>query len=325
MPFRPSRRSLIAAGAASLLATRGGAAEQWPNRTIRLIVPFTPGASNDILARVLTNGLGARLGQSVIVENKSGAGGTIGTEYVAKSPPDGYTLLFASTSITTNAASRESLPYDPIKDLVPIGELGAGPFVVVVSNQLGVNSLQEFLALARAKPKSINYGSAGVGGINHLGTELFAAAAKIQLVHVPYRGMGPAFNDMMAGNLQMGLPTLASVAPHIHSGTMKGLAVTGTQRSPLAPELPTVAEAGVPDFKIEVWWGLLGPAGLPADIVKRLNSDLNAVLELPDVKQSLDREGAVAHPGTPEEFGKLIVDEFARWKELIRDAHIQTN
>ena len=325
MPLRLTRRRFVAAGAASLLGARAVAAEDWPNRTIRLIVPFAPGASNDILARVLASGFGTRLGPSIIVENKSGAGGTIGTEYVAKSPPDGYTLLLASTSITTNAASRETLPYDPIKDLAPIGEIGAGPFVVVVSNQLGVNSLQEFLDLARAKPKSINYGSAGVGGINHLGTELLAAAAKIQLVHVPYRGMGPAFNDIMAGNLQMALPTLASAAPHIHSGTMKGLAITGTQRSPLAPELPTVAEAGLPEFKIEVWWGLLGPAGLPAPIVKRLNSELNAVLELPDVKESLDREGALARPGTPEQFGQLIVSEFARWKELIRDAHIQTN
>ena len=325
MSFRINRRAFVAAGAASLLGLPAGAADDWPNRTIRLIVPFTPGGSNDILARVLSNGLGARLGQTIIVENKGGAGGTIGTEYVAKSTPDGYTLLFASTSITTNAASRETLPYDPIKDLQPIGEVGAGPFVVVVSNALKVNSLREFIDLARAKPKSINYGSAGVGGINHLGTELFAAAAKIELVHVPYRGIGPAFNDLMAGNLQMALPTLASAAPHIHTGTMKGLAVTGTQRSPLAPELPTVAEAGLPDFKIEVWWGLLGPAGLPAPIVKRLNTELNAVLTLPDVKESLYREGALEHPGTPEEFGDLIATEFVRWKELIRDAHIQTN
>jgi tripartite-type tricarboxylate transporter receptor subunit TctC len=302
-----------------------GAADEWPNRTIRLIVPFTPGGSNDILARVLANGLGARLGQTVIVENKGGAGGTIGTEYVAKSSPDGYTLLFASTSITTNAASRETLPYDPIKDLQPIGEVGAGPFVVVVSNQLKVNSLREFIELARDKPKSINYGTAGVGGINHLGTELFAEAAKIRLVHVPYRGIGPAFNDLMAGNLQMALPTLASAAPHIHTGTMQGLAVTGTQRSPLAPELPTMTEAGLPDFQLEVWWGLLGPAGLPAPIVKRLNAELNAVLKLTDVQESLYREGALGHPGTPEEFGNLIASEFVRWKELIRDAHIQTN
>ena len=325
MAFHLNRRCFVAAAAACLLTAPACAAAEWPNRTIRLIVPFTPGGSNDILARVLANGLGARLGQTIIIENKGGAGGTIGTEYVAKASPDGYTLLFASTSITTNAASRETLPYDPIKDLTPIGEVGAGPFVVVVSNALKVKTLREFIELARAKPKSINYGSAGVGGINHLGTELFAAAAKIQLTHVPYRGIGPAFNDLMAGNLQMALPTLASAAPHIHTGTMQGLAVTGTQRSPLAPELPTVAEAGLPDFKIEVWWGLLGPAGLPADIVKRLNAELNAVLGLTDVKDSLYREGAVERPGTPEEFGNLIASEFVRWKELIRDAHIQTN
>ena len=324
MPFRMNRRSFVAAGAASLLTMRESAAAEWPNRAIRLIVPFAPGGSNDILARVLAVGLGARLGQTVIVENKGGAGGTIGTDYVAKSSPDGNTLLFVSTSITTNAASRQQLPYDPIKDLQPIGEVGAGPLVVVVSKDLKVNTLRELIDLARDKPNTINYGSAGVGGINHLGTELFAAAANIQLVHVPYRGLGPAFNDLIGGNLQMALSTLASAVQHIHAGTIQGLAVTGAQRSPLAPELPTMAEAGLPGFELESWWGLMGPAQLPAAIVKRLNAELNAVLELPDVQESLKREGAVEHPGTSEEFGNLIVAEFARWKELIKDANIQT-
>ena len=166
-------------------------------------------------------------GQPVVVENKGGAGGTIGTDYVAKSPPDGYTILFVSTSITTNAASGKQLPYDLLKDLQPIGEVAAGAFVVVVSNDLKVTTLREFIDLARAKPDSISYGSAGIGGINHLGTELFASAAKVQLVHVPYKGIGPAFTDIMGGNLQMALPTLASAVQHIHSGKMRGLAVTG--------------------------------------------------------------------------------------------------
>lgn len=321
---RTTRRSLLAGCLAACLSIHAAAAADWPTRPIRLIVPFAPGGSNDIIARVLASKLGPLLGQNVIVENRGGAGGTIGTDYVVKSAPDGYTLLFVSTSITTNAASRSKLPYDPVKDLQPIGEIGGGPFVVVVSNSLKVKNLREFIELARAKPKSINYGSAGVGGINHLGTELFASAAKIELVHVPYKGIGPAFNDLMAGNLQMALPTVASAVQHIHAGTMRGLAVTTLERSPLAPELPTVSEEGVPGFHLEVWWGVVGPAGIPAPIVEKLNHELNAALAMPEIKEALKREGALEHPGTPDAFGKLIGSEITRWKQLIANAHIQT-
>jgi tripartite-type tricarboxylate transporter receptor subunit TctC len=320
---RLRRRAVLAAGLSALLFAPASAHGEWPNRGIKLIVPFTPGASNDIIARVLAAKLGTRLGQTVIVENKAGAGGTIGTDFVARSVPDGNTLLLASISITTNAALRAKLPYDPLKDLQPIGEVGAGPLVVVVSNELKVKTLPEFIALARAKPKSINYGSAGVGGINHLGTELLAAAAEVQLVHIPYNGMGPAFNDLMAGNLQVLLSTIASAAQHIHAGTMRGLAVTGAQRSPLAPELPTAAEAGLPGFQLEAWWGLLGPAGLPPPVVTRLNEELNAALALPDVREALAREAATPTPGTPEEFGKLVASELVRWKQVVKDAHIE--
>lgn len=320
---RVTRRAVLAAGITALLLAQANAQAEWPTRPIKLIVPFAPGGSNDILARVLAAKLGAGLGQSVVVENKGGAGGTIGTDFVAKSPPDGYTLLFASTSITTNAASGKRLPYDPLKDLEPIGEVGAGPFVVVVSNHINVATLPEFIALARAKPKSMNYGTAGVGGINHLGTELLASAAKIQLVHVPYRGIGPAFTDLLAGNLQMLLPTLASVAQYINAGTMRGLAVTGPQRSPLAPDLPTASEAGLPGFRLEAWWGLLGPARLPAVVTKRLNEELNAALAMSDVQEALAREGAASQAGAPEDFGNLIRSELSRWSRLIKDAEIQ--
>lgn len=318
-----TRRTMLGTAVAGLLALPTLAQAAWPDRPIRLIVPFAPGASNDILARSLAVKLSERLGQPVIVENKSGAGGIIGTDYVAKSLPDGNTLLFVSISITTNAAIRKKLPYDVEKDLQPIGEVGSGPFVVVVSNALNVKTLQEFIDLARAKPKSINYGSAGVGGINHLGTELFAAAAKVQLVHVPYKGMGPAFNDLIAGTLQMGLPTLSSVVQHIHTETMRGLAVTGKHRSSLAPELPTVDEAGVPGFELEAWWGLVGPAKMPPAVVKRLNEEMNAVLKTPEMQETLKREGAAAHPTTPEEFGNLIRADLKRWKEVVANAHIE--
>lgn len=318
-----TRRAALFAGAIVLLAAHLSAQAAWPDRPIKLIVPFTPGGSNDIIARVLANKLGARLGQPVVVENKGGAGGTIGTDYVAKSPPDGNTLLFVSTSISTNAASGKQLPYDLLKDLQPIGEVAAGAFVIVVSNDLKVTTLREFIDLARAKPNTINYGSAGIGGINHLGTELFASAAKVQLVHVPYKGIGPAFTDIMGGNLQMALPTLASAAQHVHAGKMRGLAVTGAQRSPLAPELPTMAETALPGFVLEVWWGIVGPARLTAPVVKRLNEELNAVLALPEVREALAREGAEPRPGKPEEFSKLISSDLARWSKLIKDTHIK--
>jgi tripartite-type tricarboxylate transporter receptor subunit TctC len=321
-------RLVLAAGAilvaATMLPAHASGQAAWPNHPIRLIVPFPPGGSNDTIARVLADKFAARLGQPVVVENKTGAGGIIGTVSVAKSPPDGYTLLIASTTIATSAASGKKSPYDPLKDLQPIGEIGAGPLAIVVSNDLKVNTLQEFIALARAKPKSINYGSGGTGAMNHLGIELFASAAKIELVHVPYRGVAPAFTDLLAGNLQMLLPSLPSVTPYINFGKMRGLAITGTDRSPLAPELPTAAEAGLPGFELEVWWGLLGPAGLPAPVLKRLNDELNAALALTDVRDLLAREGATARPGTPEDLGKLIRFELKRWSQLIKDAHIDT-
>ena len=318
-----SRRTLLGATASALMPMQGHAQSSWPTKPIRLIVPFAPGGSNDNISRLIATKLGARLGQPVIVENKGGAGGTIGTEIVAKSAPDGYTLLFASTSITTNAASGKKVSYDLVKDLDPIGEIGSTPFAVVVSNDVKANTLSEFIALARAKPRSINYGTAGIGGINHLGTELLASAARIQLVHVPYKGTGPAFTDLMGGNLQMLLPSLTSVMPFIRAGSMRALAVTSSVRSPLAPELPTVSEAGLAGFKLEVWFGLLGPANLPAPIMKRLNDELVFMLAQPDVKETLAREGCVAQPGTPKEFGILIKSEIDRWSHLIKDNNIQ--
>ena len=327
MNFRNNlvRRAVLVAGAFVLtLPVLASAQAPWqPTRPIKLVVPFTPGGSNDIIARVLATKLGEKLGQPVVVENKGGAGGTIGTDFVVKSPPDGYTLLLASTSITTNAASGKKLPYDLIKDLDPIGQVGAGAFVVVVGNDVKAKTFGEFIAMAKANPKTITYGTAGIGGINHLGTELLASAANIQLVHVPYKGIGLAFTDLMGNTLQMALPTLASATAFIHSGKMRGLAVTGAKRSPLAPELPTASEAGLPGFDLEVWWGVLGPAKLPPAVLKRLNTELNAVLAMPDVRDVLEREGCSPRPGTPEAYGSLIRADLTRWAKLIKDAHIQ--
>ncbi len=318
-----TRRAVLATGVAGLVPAALQAQPAWPSRPIKIVVPFPPGGSNDILARMLAEKLGSRLGQPIVVENKGGAGGNIGTDFVAKAPADGYTLLIASASLTTNAASGKKLPYDLLADLQPIGVVGAGPYVVVVSNNLKVTSLRELLELARTKPKTLNYGSPGTGGMNHLGTELLASMAKVELLHVPYKGMGPAFTDLMGGTLDMSLPSLASMVPHLRGGKMLSLATTGAQRSPLAPDLPTVAEAGLPGFQFETWWGLLGPARMPAPIVKRLNDELNAVLVMPEVRDMLTREGAAPQPSSPEEFRNVIRADIARWSKLIKDANIQ--
>lgn len=319
-----NRRQVIATGAVAMAAPLVRAQAGWPDRPIRLVVPFAPGGSNDNIARVVAARLGERLGQSVIVDNRGGSGGTIGTDFVAKAKADGNTLLFASSSLTTNAATGKKLPYDPLKDLAPIGAIGSGAFVVVAGNAVPARTLRELLELARAQPGRVSYGSAGSGGINHLGTELLAAAAKVQLLHVPYKGISLAFTDLMAGNLQMLLPSLASAVPYIQASKMRGLAVTSRERSPLAPELPTMAEAGIPDFTLDVWWGLAGPAGLPAPVLAQLNRELNAVLAQPEVTRMLAREAATAQPGPSEAFGRLIEADLARWTRLVKDHRITT-
>ncbi len=318
-----NRRQTMALGVGALLSTRLIAQNKWPSKPIRLIIPFAPGGSYDIIGRLLSTKMTQRLGQPVVVENKGGSGGTIGTDFVAKSQPDGHTLLFASTSITTNAAGNKKLPYDLIQDLQPIGGVGSTPFVIVVANNVKARTLKEFIDMAKANPRGVSYGTAGIGGINHLGTELFAMSSNIELTHIPYKGIGPSFADVMSGNLQMILPTVASVVQQVKAGNMRALAVTSLERSPLLPEIPTTDEAGLPGFQLEAWFGLLASSHTPPEIINRINEELFAILSLPDVKETLARDGAVPRPSSPEAFKKLIVSDLERWNRVIKESSLK--
>jgi tripartite-type tricarboxylate transporter receptor subunit TctC len=328
MPTTPGlKRRLILATAALAAAVAWAPAafaqQAWPNRPIRMIIPFAAGGGTDPIARAIATKLSARLGQPFVVENKGGAGGTLGTEAVAKAPADGYTLLFASTSITTNVASGKKLSYDLAKDLEPIGQVGTSPLLIAVPGSSKAGTLRDLLDAARAKPKTITYGSGGIGAISHLGIELLANEAKVQFVHVPYKGIAPASTDLIGGNLEMLMVSPSSATQIGASGRIRIVAVTTRERSPFLPGLPTVADAGVPGFQLEFWWGLLGPAGMPPAVVKRLNEELNAVLALPDIRELLGRESAIPTPGKPQDFSRLIASEIGRWSKLVKDANIR--
>jgi tripartite-type tricarboxylate transporter receptor subunit TctC len=315
----------LAAVAGAVLSFGAGAQPAWPNKPIRFIVPYAAGGGTDVIARAIATKLSMRLGQPIIVDNRTGAGGTLGFEAAAKSPPDGYTLLFMTTAFATSAATSNKLPYDAAKDFVPIGQVGSTPLLVVVANDSPFKTLRELLDYARSKPNTVNYGSSGIGSMSHLGVELLAAEAKVQLVHVPYKGMAPAFTDLMGGNLQMTMGTFASATPLIEGGKLRGLAVTSAQRSPFAPNLPTVVEAGLPGSRIDFWWGLMAPARVPPAIVKRMNEELNAILAQPEMRELLAREAAVPTPVTPEAFGKLVARDVALWSKLIKDHNIKVD
>jgi tripartite-type tricarboxylate transporter receptor subunit TctC len=320
------RRALAATAACAALAclpVDSIAQAAWPERPIRLLVPFAPGGGSDVIARAVATKLGALLGQQVVVENRVGAGGAIANDAVAKAPPDGYTLLFATSATVTNLSSGKKLPYDLERDFAHIGQIGATPPLLVVPRDSPLKTMRDLLELARAKPGAVSFGSAGVGSFSHLAMELVAAEAKVQLIHVPYKGTVPAFTDLIAGNLAVVLSSFASARPLLEGGRLRALVVTGTRRSSLAPDVPTLAEVGLAGAAVDLWWGLLAPAATPAAVVGRLNRELNAVLQDRDMREQLAREVATATPGTPESFGRLFTSEAARWSKLIRDANIK--
>ena len=299
------------------------AAAAYPSKPVRMIVPFAPGGGTDIIARIVAQELGQAWGQSVVVDNRGGSGGIIGTQLAARSTPDGYTMVLCSLGLSYAPALYSKLPYDTEKDLAPISLVATQPFVYVVIPSLGVNSMKDLVALAKSKPGEIRYGSGGSGGASHLGTELLRVMTGIDMMHVPYKGTGPALTAMLGGEIHIQLIGISSVVPHLKSGRMRALAVSGAKRSSAAPEVPTVAESGVPGYEFDVWYGMLFPAGTPRAIVGKVNADINRVLKSPELTQRFATLGLVAAGNTPEEFAKTIRSEIVKWHKVVKSANIR--
>ena len=309
----------LAALVSTLAAVGASAADNYPSRNIVLVVPFPPGGSTTVMARNVSDKMSAALGHSIIVENRGGAGGTIGTRSAAKAEPDGYTILLGYTGTLAIAPSMyANAGYDPRKDFAPIGMIGAAPSVLVVNPSLPVHSVAELIKYAKAAPAPLQYGSPGVGTVNHLAAELLASKAGIKLQHVPYKGNGPALADLLGGHIQMMFVPIPVAIGNVKAGNLRALAVSSAKRSSLLPDLPTMEEQGVPDFDVALRYGLVAPAGTPAAAIARLNKELNAALAMDDVKKRLANEGADALPGTPADFAADIDKEEKKWSALVR-------
>lgn len=296
-------------------------AQDFPRKAVRVVAPFAPGGATDLLARLVSQKLHERWGQSVLVDNRTGAGGHIGAELAARSTPDGYTLLVAGAPHAIGMSLYKKLNYDLAKDLAPISNLATYPSAIVVHPSLPVKSVKELMALAKARPGQLNFGSAGSGSPNHLALELFKTMAKVDMVHVPYKGgSGQMVGDLLAGQVQLASIGLPPAMPHIKSGKLRVIAVTGVKRSPLLPEAPTVAESGLPGFDVTSWYGMFGPAAMPRDLIGKVNADLAAVLGSTDIKERLASSGAEPAHTSPEELGRLVREEVAKWAKVVADS-----
>ena len=304
------------------LAAPAVATDAYPVRPIRLIIPFPPGGSNDVVGRVIATQLSERLGQPVVVDNRGGAGGLIGSEQAAKADPDGYTLLFVSSAFAAGPALYK-LPYDQAKAFTPVAMIAAGPNVLVVNPGLPVTSVNELLALARARPGQLNYASAGIGSFQHLGSALFVSMAKVDIVHVPFKGGGPAMMDVIAGNTQVMLSSLVQTLQQIKAGKLRALGVGGLKRSTTLPDIPTIAEAGVPGYEAVNWWGILAPAGTPKSAIDRLYKELTAVQQTPEMQKRFEAEAVESVLMTQAEFGRYIEQETAKWARVVKEAGIK--
>ena len=305
------------------LVSAAPALAEYPTKPIRLIVPFPPGGSNDIVGRLIGNELTGRLGQQVVIDNRGGAGGIIGTETAAHAAADGHTLLIISVAYAYNPSIyKANLKFDD-KAFTPVAMLGTGPNALTVHPQLPVKSVKELVALAKAKPGTLNYASAGIGSFQHLSSEMFRIMAGVDIVHVPFKGGGPAMADVIAGSTQICIGSLLQVIPHIRSGRLKALGTGGAKRVPALAEVPTVAEAGVPGYEANNWWGILAPAATPAAIVKRLHAETAAILASADMRKKFESQGAETVTMTPAEFGRFIRAETAKWAKVVQQAGIK--
>lgn len=316
------RRQLLLTPAA-LLGTSWVFAQSYPTKPIRYIVPVVAGGGSDFVGRTVTERWGKALGQTFVVDNQGGGGGVIACQQTAKAAPDGYTLMQGYVATHGTAPATRKVPYDPIKDFTPIGMIGGTPNVLVVNSTLAPTSLPEFIDYLKKNPGKLNYGSAGAGSLTHLTMELLKQQIESFMVHIPYRGIAPAFTDLIGGQTQAMFPGLAAAMPHIRSGRIRPLAVTGSARHPLLKDTPTMIESGFKGFDALQWYGVVGPAGIPAPIVKQLNSSLESVLKAPDLSERLAAEAVNPMPMSAEQFGAYVRDEVARWTKLARDRNIQ--
>jgi tripartite-type tricarboxylate transporter receptor subunit TctC len=294
----------------------------YPEKPLRLVVPFAPGGGTDLVGRLVAEGMAQDLGQQVIVDNKPGAGTIIGTDFVAKSAPDGYTLVMGTFALAVNPALVAKLPFDPNKDLAPVGLIGTSPNVLVVRTDKPWKNVNDVLLAAKAAPGKLNYGSFGNGTSAHLAGALFANLAKVELTHIPYKGSSPALTDLLGGQIDMMFTTVASVAQYINTGKLRALAVTSGKRSPAWPDLPTLAEAGVAGYMAESWYAVYAPAGTPAAAVARLNAALKQAVKSENFRSRVEAEGLVSNVGTPAELERYVRAEQLRWRRVVQDARI---
>jgi tripartite-type tricarboxylate transporter receptor subunit TctC len=298
-------------------------AQSWPARPVKVIVPFPAGGPTDVLTRVLGERLSAVLGQAVVVDNKPGAGGSIGTDFVAKSAPDGYTLLMATSSTHSIGPYLAKVAYDPQKDFVPIVYVGKATNILVVSPAIGINSVRELIDFAKKNPGKLNYATSGIGSISHLTSEMFAAMAGIKLTHVPYKGTQLSMPDLMSGQVALLFDSVLTAKPHIDAKRLKGLAVSSLERSALVPDIPTVAEFGLPGFDSWTWFGIFAPAGTPQAVVDRVNAEMNRIVADPGVRERFAQLGFETAGGTPADFASVVQSDARKWSQVIREANVK--
>jgi tripartite-type tricarboxylate transporter receptor subunit TctC len=319
-------RSIVTAGLIGLCAALAApaAARGYPAKPVRFIVPFAPGGNTDVQGRLIAHKLTEAWGQQVVVDNRAGAGGTVGVELAARAVPDGHTIVLASFgNVLVGQSLYKTLPYDPLKDLSPVVLVSTPPGLLVVHPGLPVKTVKELIAYGREHAGKLNYGSAGSGTWNHLFAEQFKALARIQMTHVPYKGANPAVTDVIGGQIQLAFAPFPTALPHVKSGRLRALAVTGARRSPVMPETPTVAESGLPGYEAASWFAVLGPVGMPQGIVAKLNADINRVLQLPEVRAAFAADGSEPVGGTPEQLRQSMREGIAKWGKLVRELDIR--